>query len=85
MHQWLLKLLFTSKDNHQNPDAPQKGPGELSSLPPSLVIEQDIPPDLPPRKGTAVSEEEFGHSRTTSDVSFTSTVSQASGKFINLS
>ena len=78
VHQWLLKLLFTSKSNHQNLMVPPKGLGELSELPPSLIIEQDIPPDLPPRRGTAVSDEESGHSRTLSDLSFASNTSHGS-------
>ena len=83
VHQWLLKLLFTSKSNHQNPDRPLKGPRELSSLPASLVIAQDIPPDLPPRRGTIYTDEESNHSRTMStmsDVSFASNTSYGSGE-----
>ncbi len=49
-------------------------------MPPSLVIQVDIPPDLPPRKGTVASEEESGHSRNMSDVSFVSSTSHSSGK-----
>ena len=83
VHQWLLKLLFTSKSNHQNPDRPLKGPGDLSSLPASLVIAQDIPPDLPPRRGTAYTDGESDHSRTMStmsDISFASNTSYSSGE-----
>ena len=75
MFLWILRLLYTSKEDLQFPDN-ERPPGELASLPADLLPPQEtLPPSLPPRTRTLERE---GHTRTISDVSHASTSSYGS-------
>ncbi len=69
---WILRLLFTSKEDFQDFQM-DRMPGELASLPMHPI---DLAPSVPPRSKSIVSRD--GHSRTMSDVSFMSTSSYGS-------
>ena len=78
MFLWVLRLLYTSKEDLQSPQA-QSGrmPGELAGLPEVMAPVYDPqPPSLPPRARSIGGKE--GHSRTVSDVSYASTSSYGS-------
>ena len=81
MHRWLLKLLFSSKEEFQLGYVHMAC--ELTPLPPALS-NYEAPPVVPPRiRGASFVDR--GHSRTISDVSHaSSTSSQSTGKRLSL-
>ena len=81
MHRWLLKLLFSSKEEFQLGYVHTAC--ELTPLPPALS-NYEAPPVVPPRiRGASFVDR--GHSRTISDVSYaSSTSSQSTGKYLSM-
>lgn len=77
MYRWLLKLLFSSKEEFQLGYVHTAC--EMTPLPPALS-NYEAPPVVPPRiRGTSFVDR--GHNRTMSDVSYaSSTSSQSTGK-----
>lgn len=86
MFLWVLRLLYTSKEDFQAPqqDKDKTSLGgssvELAPLPSVLApVYEPLPPVLPPRmRGLGGKEDGHLHSRTVSDVSFMSTSSYGS-------
>lgn len=77
MFLWVLRLLYTSKEDLQCTEK-ERPPGELASLPEGMApIYDPLPPSVPPRMRTLERERE-GHARTVSDVSYASTSSYGS-------
>lgn len=76
MFLWVLRLLYTSKEDLQFPDN-ERAPGELAALPADLAPppQEPLVPSIPPRTRTLERE---GHTRTISDVSYASTSSYGS-------
>jgi len=72
---WILRLLYTSKEDHQDTQG-NRLQGELASLPSELAPQVELAPSLPPRSKSVAGRE--GHSRSISDVSFVSTSSYGS-------
>lgn len=73
MHQWLLRLLFSSKEEYQALPA-RDSTEDLSSQ----GVDAEAPPAIPPRsrsKAGSVGPFGEGHQRTMSDVSYASSVS----------
>ena len=75
MFLWVLRLLFTSKEDLQFPENSRVA-GELAALSEGLAPASEPPPPVLPPRGHSMGKE--GHSRTISDVSHTSTSSYGS-------